>query len=245
MLAEIRAAVAEERGTPSDVLLRCVQLVECQGRTLEDIRLAESVARRAAGHMPEDPEATARLAYALEFTGTTLLEEAARLNRAAAETNGKSWFQYVAVEARLRQSDRAVRTLAERIAAQPDDVSARHAMIFALAQADQHSDALMAADQALATAPDHAGLHNLRGDVLARLGRTAEAETEWRRALDLDARQVSARYALAFAYEGRGDTVAALAEWQAILDFLIRAFPDDPARLWAADNVRRLGGDGG
>lgn|GEM_PF-2992590 len=247
MLAEIRAAVAEERGEPLDLLLRCVHLVECRGRTMEDVRLAEAVAHRTADRMPQDAQVWGPLAYVLEMTGVALLEEAAHLNRAVGEATGehKPWFQYVAVETRLRQSDRAVRTLSERVAARPDDRGARRAMIGALSNADQHADALAAADRALAAEPDDAIAHNLRGEVLARMGRAVEAEAAWHRVLELDARVIDARYALAFACEGRGDTAGALEQWRAILDFLIREFPDDPARLWAADNVRRLGGEGG
>ena len=242
MLDRLWAAVTAEGADPKEILLNCTRLAESGSQ--EDCRLAEAAARRAAAALPGDHDAATSMAYVLECLGKQYIGEATHIYREAGEATGAygPWGQYVWAERGMINSDRAVRTLHARITSHPDDAGARRALIRALLYADQADDALAAADVALARRPEDPALHDGRGDILARLGRAAEAEAEWRRALDLDPRYVGARYTLAFAYENRGDPQTALTEWREILAFLLREFPDDPAYIWAQDNVRRLGG---
>jgi len=69
----------------------------------------------------------------------------------------------------------------------------------------------------LAGRPDDAGLHFALGEALLHEGRQHDAEVAFRRAVDLDAGEWSARFGLGTAQYQQGRTNEALASWQAAL----------------------------
>jgi tetratricopeptide (TPR) repeat protein len=86
----------------------------------------------------------------------------------------------------LAQRDLARETLLVETAAQPDDPDLWGALAEAQAGAGDDAAALAAYDRALAADADRWAAHFGRGTALARIGRGAEAEAAWKRALALD-----------------------------------------------------------
>ncbi len=245
MLDEIRRQLVQVQD-PSEVLIWCVRLVECPGSTLEDHLLARERGQAAVAELPDDVEAQHSWGYILEQLGCAYIDLAAQVYRRAGERLGtrRLWGQYVLAQSRLLRQDQAVEVLQAEIRRRGGDRDLEAVLIEALKEAGQAADALEAVEAALLAAPQDPWLHNVHGDILARLGRQEEAEEAWRRTLVHDPSAVGARYALAFALEKRGERRLALEQWQRILAFLLEHFPDDPAQIWARENVQRLSPEG-
>jgi tetratricopeptide (TPR) repeat protein len=90
--------------------------------------------------------------------------------------------------------------------------------------------ALRRVDAALAAQADRASLHELRGSVLARTGRTADAQTAYEKALALDAGSARALAGLGVLRSEAGDLAGAID----LLDRAAKAAPSDPTPAYQA-----------
>jgi tetratricopeptide (TPR) repeat protein len=95
-------------------------------------------------------------------------------------------------------------------------------------------------ERAVSLDPKSADVMALRGLNYLELGALNDAETTFKRALDIDHDQPTAWNGLAWCYYRKGDPTAALAKLRD-LDDNRRAFPeDDPQRVWARSQIARL-----
>ncbi len=98
----------------------------------------------------------------------------------------------------------------------------------------RYEDALAAAERAVARAPGMAEAHSLAAEALAALNRVAEADSAWRRALDLDG--TNARWLMSAARVAirRGDLARAGDCWRSV----IRLEPQSPDARLAQEGLR-------
>jgi Flp pilus assembly protein TadD len=100
----------------------------------------------------------------------------------------------------------------------------------------QADSALVQLDRLIALAPGNADAHRMRGEVLAvYLGRTAQAEDSFKRALELDPRNVNILDNLGVAAFTRGDK-------QAALTYFLQAAEVEPGNAHILLNVARTYG---
>lgn len=132
--------------------------------------------------------------------------------------------------------DQALENLARESQLSPNDPRPAYAASSLLLDAGRDEEALVAADRALAVAPERAdGLYQ-RGAVLMSLARLAEAEQMFRQALDVQATHpaVLSDYAVLLMSEGRdGEAIG-------LLERLLELRPDD---LMARNHLSRLRDD--
>ncbi|MBI5509856.1 MAG: tetratricopeptide repeat protein [Deltaproteobacteria bacterium] len=127
--------------------------------------------------------------------------------------------------------------LKARLQSQPYDVAALVSLAGLLLNRDKPEVALAVVDKALAREPAHVeGLTN-RGFALLDLGRVAEAQESFERAIAARAAYANAYFGLAEARERLGNFAGARAAYESFLD---RADATDPFREDAAERVRRL-----
>jgi len=175
---------------------------------------AVKILQKAVAQAPRDPEAP--LALMTLFTRLGRRDEAAAALATAGERAGNA---SPAVRARVRtiQSAVALRegTAGEAFAFAQEAVeaSAGPESLAALARAEARlglAAARETAERAARAAPDSAPVHVARGDALLAARLDAEAEAEYRRAVELEPRSVAAEAGLARALAARGAAAAAL-----------------------------------
>jgi tetratricopeptide (TPR) repeat protein len=109
-----------------------------------------------------------------------------------------------------------------------------------LSREGRDTEALDRIDAALATHPEAAALHAVRGSALRRAGRGDEAQAALERALALDAAHVPALVDLASLRAAQGDVDAAVA----LYDRAVDADPEDPGPAYEAAALRLASADG-
>jgi protein O-mannosyl-transferase len=112
----------------------------------------------------------------------------------------------------------AERLWRQAIAEDPRNPVALWDMGLAMLEKQQYGEALSFLDGALAIGQRYSLPHSYRGRVLAELGRTAEAEAELRRAVEIDPQQIVARNALGKFFLDTGRVAEAEAQYRASLE---------------------------
>jgi tetratricopeptide (TPR) repeat protein len=126
------------------------------------------------------------------------------------------------------------RTFAAALKADPKLRMAWLGLIDTLLDEQRPEDAATVARQALAQVPDDAALHARLGYALLLLDRLDGAETNLRRAIELDATLVTPRLHLGDALLARGDSNGARAAWTELLELA-------PEHAGARERLERLG----
>jgi Tfp pilus assembly protein PilF len=93
--------------------------------------------------------------------------------------------------------DDAVRIYKSILNADPSSTAAHSGLILTLLKKDEVLEAYQTARQAISVAPESAPVHAAMGDVRFRRGQFAEAETEYKKALQLDGRLARGWWGLA------------------------------------------------
>lgn len=156
-------------------------------------------------------------------------EALALLDRAHTLEPNHAWTQLFRGVA-LGQLDRVEEAVEELITAadrHADDIDIQVDVARHLSLLDQHQDAIICAERAVALDSSDAGAHAVQAEVLERLGRISDALPARETALLLDAEDVDSRYFLAvdLCDLGRHEEAYAVAEP------LFLQFPDDPDML--------------
>ena len=181
-----------------------------KGKEAEAVKILETSASKA----PRDPEPPLALARMLTRLGR--LDEAATALGRAGERAGKA---PPVVRARVRTSQSAFALRAGTanealaLAREAVEASAGPESLAALARAQARlglAAARETAERAVLAGPDSAAVHVASGDALLAARLDAQAETAYRRAVQLDPRSVPAGAGLALALATRGEAVAAL-----------------------------------
>jgi Tfp pilus assembly protein PilF len=110
---------------------------------------------------------------------------------------------------RVGDVDMAVKTLANAVAADPNNCKGWNNLSLAYLRQGKVDDARAAAEKAVALEPNYASAYVNLGNVRLREGDAAAAIASFEKAVALDAAQVDAYYGLAEAYDFRGDEKAA------------------------------------
>jgi tetratricopeptide (TPR) repeat protein len=207
-LAEYRAAFRADRSSP-DTALAAARLHLALGEPESALMVARLVTPRGNDAASEAPLLIAR---ALAMLGEV---DQARRVLDAAEKSGKDrvplLLERAFVAERTGAATAAVRVLEESGLdwADPDSDPALAVLLDALARADRDDRALAIVDAAIATR-ERSRLHDLRGRLLLRAGRTVEAGQAFERASALDADAGAPRIGLALVAARSGDREAAL-----------------------------------
>lgn len=144
-------------------------------------------------------------------------------------------YNVVAVE--LERSGRlpeAERQLRRAVQLAPTDIGSRNALALCLMQLEHPEQALTEFDALLAISPALPYAHASRGNALAALGRVADAESSFQRAVALDPNQGVALAGLARIASGRGAYAEARRHAQKALEVIPR-FPPAVMALAAAE----------
>jgi arylsulfatase A-like enzyme/Tfp pilus assembly protein PilF len=204
-------------------------------REMGHVQQAITAARRALALNPDDPETAARLGRYLNEAGrpretVDLLETYARRIDAHPEV---LMVRGVALAEVGRGRD-ALATLERVREGDPSNAMALVNIATVHLMAGDRTAARAALDAALAQSPHLARAHNTLGVLAAEAGRTEEAIQRWKRAAELDPREVDTLFNLGalFVREGRHREAR---------PYLERFVREAPAALYARDIARVRG----
>ena len=107
----------------------------------------------------------------------------------------------------------------QRLKANPGDLDSHRLLATAYLAGHQYENATRVIEAGLGLAPDDAVLIERRGEVRAATGDVEGALTDWRRALELDAENLSPMYSSAFLLKREGRREEAMAAWRYIIDW--------------------------
>lgn len=210
------------------------------------IVLQEALMRARLRKYPGDFVALFNLGAALQVQGK-LDEAMIHLRQAIAASPGSAAAHNTFGSALHATGDHegATREYREALRLRPDDFDARYNLGQVLLARGQTDEATAELRAALRIRPEDAGAHAQLGAALLAADRAdprtlADAIEHCRRAVEIDAEQVDARYNLGQALARRGDLDAAARE----LDVALRLRPDDVDTLDALGLVRRALGQG-
>ncbi|MGA8808767.1 MAG: sulfatase-like hydrolase/transferase [Thermoanaerobaculia bacterium] len=175
--------------------------------------------------------------------------KAAELNAQQAMKNDPADAHLVLAAVAEARSDLPSAEREARLAAGPDDRPNIPALIILariLASQQKVDEALPVANRAVAHAGEEgthpvATVFSTRGDILARMGRTAEAEADFRKEIERfpDSTEAYVRLALLFASEHR------FSEIGPALEAMVQASPKPATYFLAAREMKDLGNDAG
>jgi tetratricopeptide (TPR) repeat protein len=140
--------------------------------------------------------------------------------------------------AKLRATDRAVKTIDEGLSGTSDDIVLLSAKAYVLRSNGEDEDALRALDDAIELRDDIESLWHNRGITLEKLDRHEEAVTCYEKAIALDAGCAMLHYHYGIALYERKDFAAADSEFTKAIQ--IRPV-DTTFRLWKARTLHSLG----
>jgi tetratricopeptide (TPR) repeat protein len=205
------------------------------------IRWAAIVVLAAATATPQQPSAESLLAAAIELRDSGKQVEALREFRRAAHLNPRLRFVHREIGLiLLDRRDFAGAASAFQIAAQqdPEDRESRYNLALSLANAGQKQQGLRQLRSMLQRSPDWGLAWFGLGHVYTMLGRKADAEHAFRKAVQLDGQLFRAHFELGKILEDKGDLEGAIEAFSAS----IRVAPDSAAaRFRLAKLLRQTG----
>jgi tetratricopeptide (TPR) repeat protein len=185
-----------------------------------DYARAFELYQSALAERPDDPLLLRDFGYLQECHGLRAIGAAIEsYERALARDpeNEKTRLQLLHAQASLGHHDDAIARCRELLAEHAEDPAAHRCLAYAYVAARDFARAGQAIEAGLAIAPEHAGLIELQGDVLAALGRPEEALDRWRQAHAHDPENLSPRYSAVFLLQREGRLEEAAEEWRAII----------------------------
>jgi protein O-GlcNAc transferase len=204
-----------------------------------EARAAYEVAIEAA---PTDARLQHQYGYLRECHARNELREAAARYERAIDLDpewAKPRYQLLAAKAALLEIRDEIRAHHARLAAHPDDTREYRFLASAYLLAQQPEKADETALSGLRLTPDDAHLTRARAEAAAAMGRTADALTLWRRALEVDPDDISGLYSAAFLLEREGRLEEAALQWRAIVEWCVARGYEVEAR-WPRRELTRL-----
>jgi len=236
-LTEYREAVRNDAGN-RDAVLSLLRLLEASGEDQEGL----AVLGRYQGRRSLDPEL---LVQTIRFAGRTGQWRAVDLSLARLDElpgqRATAAVEFAAIQA-LRNGPGAA---ADAIRAaklnltRPANEPALRALVLHLLAAGRTDEAVAAAQAALASHPDEAAFHELRGRALRAAGDAGGAREALERALALEPERAGALAELAALAAAQGDRAGAIA----LYDRAAEADPERPEPAWNAILLVAASGD--
>ena len=151
------------------------------------------------------------------------------LQRAAALNSFDSSLQMRLAHRAMEDGEKqqAESALKRALQANPADPGPRHALLQFLIDQDRFDEALSLTDSSLKYSPRDANLLVNRGLLAMRAGRAAEAEANWKQALDVDPKQSLAHLYLAGELDQAGKAQEAILHYGAFLSDIARQKPQE------------------
>ncbi|MGB6353412.1 MAG: tetratricopeptide repeat protein, partial [Steroidobacteraceae bacterium] len=131
-------------------------------------------------------------------------------------------------------ADEALPLLERAVKIAPEDLGSRNALGLCLLQLERPAEALAQFDALLALNPSLPYAHTSRGNALLALGGIADAESSYRRALDIDGNQCVALAGLAHIESSRGSYPEAR-QWAKRALAIVPGYPNAVMSLAAAE----------
>ncbi len=237
-LAEYFEAVRNDPGN-RDAVASLLRLLEATGQHREAIPILARYQRET----PRDPE---MLVQAIRFASRTgqrgLVDQAVRQLGGIPGQRGVVAAEVAAIQAARAGPTAAIESIraAGLDLTRPGNEPALRALVEYLVAAGKPSEALGAAQAALAAHPDEAPFHELRGRALRASGDPGGAREALERALALEPERAGALAELAALAAGQQDRETAIA----LYDRAARADPEQAAPAWGAILLLAASGDG-
>lgn len=205
---------------PDDRRMRLLELYEARGDPDTFAEAKRLYEQALAGAEASDPETLIAYGYLLECHGRYALRQAVAQYQRAIELDpdaDKPHYQHIWAQAALRETEPAIALHSERLARSPTDVREHRFLANAYLAARDYQEAARVVDAGLALAPDDPMLLDLRGDARAATGDPDGALADWRRAVEVDADNLSPVYSSALLLERLGRLEEAAAAWQSVI----------------------------
>jgi len=237
-LAEYREAVRNDPGN-RDALLSLLKLLEAAGQDQE----ALPVLARYQAQRPRDPE---MLVQAIRFASRAgqwrAVEQVLQKLGEIPGQRGVVAAEVAAIQAARVGPGSAIEAIraAKLDLTRPRNEPALRALVEYLVAEGKANEALEAAQAALATHPDEAPFHELRGRALRAAGDPGGASEALARALELEPERAGALAELAALAAAQGDREKAIE----LYDRAARADAQQPAHAWSAIQLLAASDDG-
>lgn len=205
---------------PDDRRMRLLELYEARGDPDTFAEAKRLYEQALAGAEASDPETLIAYGYLLECHGRYALRQAVAQYQRAITLDpdaDKPHYQHIWAQAALRETEPAIALHSERLARSPTDVREHRFLANAYLAARDYQEAARVVDAGLALAPDDPMLLDLRGDARAATGDPDGALADWRRAVEVDADNLSPVYSSALLLERLGRLEEAAAAWQSVI----------------------------